>query len=211
MPPVRIVIFAKLPKAGFAKTRLIPALGPCGAARLAERMLRHTVAGALAAGLGPVEVCVTPAPDEPAWRELHLPAGLTWSSQGEGDLGERLSRCARRVLTDGPVLLIGTDCPQLDAPRLRQAAEALTDAGAVMIPATDGGYVLLGVSRFHEALFTGIAWSTATVAAETRSRFRMLEWALHELPAQHDMDEPADLPWLPPGWLDDCGVPGRPV
>lgn len=202
MTPVRIVIFAKLPKAGFAKTRLIPALGADGAARLAARMLRHTVAEALAAGVGPVEICVTPAPDEPAWRAIHLPAGLIWSSQGGGDLGERLSRCARRVLADGPVLLIGTDCPQLDASRLRQAANALTQAGAVMTPATDGGYVLLGISRFHEALFDGIAWSTASVAVETRSRFRVLDWTLRELPACHDIDEPGDLLRLPDGWLD---------
>ncbi|MCY1551679.1 transferase 1, rSAM/selenodomain-associated [compost metagenome] len=65
------------------------------------------------------------------------------------------------------------------------------------MPAFDGGYVLLGLNRFDASLFAGIAWSTATVAQETRRRVEQLGWSLQTLPTLHDIDEPADLRWLP--------------
>lgn len=200
---VRILIFAKLPRAGSVKTRLIPALGADGAARLAQRMLRHTATEALAAALGPVELCVSPSPGDPGWSEQGLPEGLEWSDQGDGDLGERLARAAERSLGRGaPVLLIGTDCPEMDAIHLRAASQTLTLADAVMAPAADGGYVLLGLNRFDASLFRNIAWSTASVAGATLARLRALAWRVELLPVRHDIDEPEDLPRLPPGWLD---------
>ena len=196
--PPRIVIFAKAPVAGLAKTRLIPALGAQGAARLAAALLKHAVAQALASGVGPVELCVTPAPADPLWSGLALQATLTWSDQGDGDLGERMARAAQRVLDAGePVLLMGTDCPDLTAGRIREAAASLTAADAALVPAFDGGYVLLGLNRFDASLFAGIAWSTASVAQVTRARVEQLGWSLRTLPTLHDIDEPADLRWLP--------------
>ena len=196
--PPRIVIFAKAPVAGLAKTRLIPALGAQGAARLAAALLEHAVAQALASGVGPVELCVTPAPADPLWSGLALQATLTWSDQGDGDLGERMARAAQRVLGAGePVLLMGTDCPDLTAGRIREAAASLIAADAALVPAFDGGYVLLGLNHFDASLFAGIAWSTATVAQETRRRVEQLGWSLQNLPTLHDIDEPADLRWLP--------------
>lgn len=110
MKAARIVIIAKAPVTGFCKTRLVPALGAQGAARLAQRMLVHTVQTALAARLGPVELCVTPARQAFDWPGLGLPEGLEWTEQGEGDLGARMGRAAQRVTADGtPILLIGTD------------------------------------------------------------------------------------------------------
>ncbi|HAX20903.1 MAG TPA: glycosyltransferase [Hydrogenophaga sp.] len=196
--PPRIVIFAKAPVAGLAKTRLIPALGAQGAALLATALLDHAVAQALASGVGPVELCVTPAPADPLWSGLALQATLTWSDQGDGDLGERMARAAQRVLDAGePVLLMGTDCPDLTAGRIREAAASLIAADATLVPAFDGGYVLLGLNHFDASLFAGIAWSTATVAQETRRRVEQLGWSLQNLPTLHDIDEPADLRWLP--------------
>ena len=196
--PPRIVIFAKAPVAGLAKTRLIPALGAQGAARLAAALLEHAVAQALASGVGPVELCVTPAPADPLWSGLAPQATLTWSDQGNGDLGERMARAAQRVLDAGePVLLMGTDCPDLTAARIREAAASLIAADAALVPAFDGGYVLLGLNRFDASLFAGIAWSTASVAQVTRARVEQLGWSLRTLPTLHDIDEPADLRWLP--------------
>lgn len=200
---VRILIFAKLPRAGSVKTRLIPALGADGAARLAQRMLQHTVSEALAAGLEAVELCADPPFADPGWPAQGLPEALQWSDQGEGDLGERLARAAARSLDRGEsVLLIGTDCPEIDASRLRAASRALTRADAVMAPASDGGYVLLGLNRFEAALFRNMAWSTASVAGATLARLRALAWNVELLPVRHDIDEPDDLRWLPPGWLE---------
>ena len=209
MSATRIVVFAKAPQPGRVKTRLIPALGAEGAAALAARMLARTLAEAAEASAPPgavasmergeatgasaarpcgVELCASPAPGDPAWRGLTVPAGLRWAAQGEGDLGARMAGAARRVLAGGErVLLIGTDCPALD------------EVEAVIVPSFDGGYVLLGLRRFDPSLFEGIAWSTSTVAAATRARLAALAWPYRELPALHDIDVPADLVHLPSG------------
>jgi rSAM/selenodomain-associated transferase 1 len=201
MSPVRILIFAKAPLAGLAKTRLIPSLGAQGAAELARRMLAHTLEQALSAGVGPVELCVTPSPADPIWQAFSAPAPVTWSDQGEGDLGARMARAARCSDKRGEaVLLIGTDCPALDAAQLRVAAQSLETYDATLIPSADGGYVLLGLKRFHASLFEDIAWSTDAVARETLLRLQQLGWRVNIYPSVHDIDEPADLQWLPRGW-----------
>ncbi len=200
--PVRIVIFAKAPLPGFAKTRLIPALGAQGAADLARRFLMHTLDAALAAQVGAVELCVSPAPANPVWQTLTVPTTVQWTDQGKGDLGERMARAARRTLDAGEsVLLIGTDCPELDATQLQRAADALQRNDATLLPTHDGGYVLLGLNRFHPSLFSGIAWSSDSVAAETLDRLSALDWRVATHPTVHDIDEPGDLKWLPDSWL----------
>ena len=189
----RIVIFAKAPVAGKVKTRLIAVLGEEGAARLAQRMLADTVEQAKKAGLSTPQLCATPHPDDPSWEE-HLPSGLWLTDQGPGDLGQRLAAATRRLIDDGEhILLIGTDCPALDANCLREAAAQLTTHDAVMHPATDGGYVLFGLVRTHPSLFENIAWSTNSVAETTISRIQALGWSLFVGETLSDIDEPADL------------------
>jgi rSAM/selenodomain-associated transferase 1 len=181
------VIFAKQPVAGRVKTRLIPALGAEGAAELARAMLARTVAEALASGLK-VELCGEP--DAATWFEGEVER----TAQGAGGLGERLARAAERVLAGGKgVLLIGADCPELDAARLRVAAEALDEVDAVIHPAADGGYVLLGLRGFHRSVFEGVAWSTDAVCAQTLERVRALGWSVRVLETLRDVDEVADL------------------
>ncbi|WP_294007700.1 TIGR04282 family arsenosugar biosynthesis glycosyltransferase [Sphingomonas sp.] len=189
----RIVILAKAPVPGRVKTRLIPALGGAGAARLAQRMLADTVAHALAAGLATPELCATPHPDDCAWAG-HLPAGVRLADQGPGDLGQRLAAAAKRVIDGGErILLIGTDCPELDGKRLGEAAAHLESHDAMIHPARDGGYVLLGLARTDPSLFGDIAWSTDTVAATTIARIEALGWSLFVGDILSDVDEPADL------------------
>ena len=201
MSGLRIIVFAKAPRPGLAKTRLIPALGAAGAAALAARMLAHTLDQALASGVGVVELCAAPAPGDAMWQGVELPEGLALTAQGEGDLGERMARAGQRAGEAGAgVLLIGTDCPALDAACLRRAASALDEADAVIAPTADGGYALLGLRRFDASLFADIAWSTPTVAAATLARLHALGWSCTRLPLLHDIDEPVDLGHLPPGW-----------
>ncbi|HEY0147960.1 MAG TPA: TIGR04282 family arsenosugar biosynthesis glycosyltransferase [Allosphingosinicella sp.] len=183
----RVVLFAKAPVPGQVKTRLIPALGAEGAAKLAAEMLEHTVTEALASGLA-AELCGEP---DPATWYTGPPLRLT--AQGEGDLGRRLHGAAERVLREEPVLLIGADCPTLNRHRLHAAAEALEQHDAVIHPAEDGGYVLLGLRRFHASLFAGIAWSTDTVAEETLARLAALGWTVDVREKLKDIDTPADL------------------
>lgn len=192
MATTRIVIMAKAPLAGSAKTRLIPLLGPDGAARLAGQMLRQTVCQAQDAALGTPELCASPAPDDAAWHG-HLPAGVRLSDQGDGDPGQRLAAAAERVTAAGErVLLIGTDCPALDAARLRAAAAALDEHDAVLFPASDGGYVLLGLRGSDPALFRDMPWSSSAVAALTRERIAALGWSLFVGDTLADVDEPGD-------------------
>jgi len=197
-----VIVFAKAPRAGFAKTRLIAALGADGAAQLAERLLHDTVEHALEAAIGPVELCVTPDGDHPAF-EAALRQGVTsLGDQGDGDLGERMARAFERVLaTHERALLIGTDAPQLDAPYLRAAVAALDDADAVFGPAADGGYTLVGLKRPRPQLFIGMRWSHDRVMVDTRERLAAAGLRHVELPVLHDVDEPADLIHLPAHWL----------
>lgn len=210
MKPARVVIIAKAPLAGFAKTRLTPALGAEGAARLARRMFERAARTALEARVGAVELCVTPAPDHPVWKTLDLPDGLEWSEQGDGDLGARMARAAARTSAAGQAaLLIGTDCPGLTALHLRMAAEALVDHDAALVPTVDGGYALLGLRRFHPCLFAHMPWSTDAVAFETLCRIGRLGWNVKSARPLHDIDEPEDLAWLPTGWHDNAGPRGE--
>ena len=215
MLKLQFIVFAKAPVAGLAKTRLVPALGPLGAAALAERMLGHAVAACVGAqtklGHCGVEICATPDAQHPAFQRLAeqhtgqktaTAPGLALHTQGEGDLGARMHRAFTRTLAQARgALLIGTDAPALDTAVLLQAAAALDDHDAVFVPALDGGYALVGLRRPAPALFNGMAWSTPLVMADTRDRARQvgLHWA--ELPAVADIDLPADLVHLPPGWL----------
>jgi hypothetical protein len=201
MKLIRIVIFAKAAQPGFAKTRLIPALGEKGAADLAQRMLTHTLSEALAAKIGPVELCVTPSSTNTIWQTLVIPDEVQYSDQGEGDLGERLTRVTQRVIADGEsILLIGTDCLELTSFHLLQAANALRHFDSTLIPVTDGGYALLGLNFFHSSLFESIKWSTNAVFIETMYRLEQLGCSAQSFPSLHDIDEPADLRWLPRTW-----------
>lgn len=197
MTRTRIVIFAKAPVPGRVKTRLIPALGEIGAARLAHKMLLDTVAEAAAANLAIPELCVDPHPLDPPWDGLLPTQHLRVTAQGEGDLGARMARAAKRsILLGENVLLIGTDCPGLDRDRLRAAAMALDAHDAVIHPVEDGGYALLGLRRFDASLFENIAWSTPAVAEATIARIGALGWTLHLGKNLRDIDVPADLAWL---------------
>lgn len=96
--------------------------------------------------------------------------------------------------------MLGTDCPALTASRLREAATALMSADAVMHPANDGGYTLLGLKRLHFRLFEDICWSTEVVARQTLERLQECDMSCRRLEILHDIDEPEDLQFLPRDW-----------
>ncbi len=194
MRPTRIVIFAKAPVPGRVKTRLVPALGEIGAARLAHKMLLATIAEAAAAGLATPELCATPDPSHPDWQPFLPKAAIRYADQGEGTLGERLARASSRVILAGEnILLIGTDCPTLDRRKLSAAAAALLTNDAVIHPAVDGGYALLGLRRFDPSIFEEIAWSGPSVAGSTTARIKALGWCLAIGETLRDIDMPEDL------------------
>ena len=201
MKPTRIIIFAKAPQPGFAKTRLIPALGAERAAELARQILFNTLHEALAADIGPVELCVTPEINQAAWQGIHLPTDIEIFAQGEGDLGARLARASERALENAePVLLIGTDCVEMSSTLLRAAAQALREHDAIIHCTEDGGYALLGLRKYSPFLFSGMPWSTDAVASTTLARIGKLGWSVHVGLMLHDVDEPQDLEYLFDQW-----------
>ena len=209
-PPTTLIVLAKAPQAGLAKTRLIPALGAAGAAALAERLLDDAMDRALAAKLGPVLLCGTPDLLHPAFTRHAARPGVALALQVGVGLGERMHHALLSVLAaplpnqpsaSHQALLIGTDCPALCATLLRQAAATLATTDVVLVPALDGGYALIGMRRPAPSLFSGMVWSTPQVLAHTRQRLAAAGLRHAELPAVPDIDEPADLAHLPAGWL----------
>ena len=197
-----VIVMAKAPAPGFAKTRLISALGALGAAQLATQLLNHAVAQALAATLGPVDLCCAPDPAHPAFAALAFRRGLRLTSQVEGDLGARMGHAFERGLAlSHSVLMIGTDAPAVDAALLQTAAHALMKTDAVFVPALDGGYALIGLRQAAPSLFSNMRWSCASVMADTRIRLQALHMQHVELAAVADIDEPADLIHLPSSHL----------
>jgi rSAM/selenodomain-associated transferase 1 len=190
--PVAVAILAKAPVPGFAKTRLIPELGAHGAAALQEHLIERSVAAACLAAIGPVTLWAAPDPGHPVFHGLATRFALTLARQPEGDLGARM--LTAMTAAEGPVLVIGSDCPALDGAHLRDAAETLRqDAEVVVIPAEDGGYVLIGSRRPQPALFAAMPWSTPAVMAETRRRLAALGLVWREPPTLWDVDVAADL------------------
>lgn len=194
---VQVAVLAKAPIRGLAKTRLIPALGDAGAARLQRALTRGALRCAFDARLGPVTLWCTPNAEHRFFRALRRTAGVRCLVQPSGDLGARMHTAFRLHCVEGPLLLIGTDCPALRPSHLRKAARALLDGeDAVFYPAQDGGYVLVGLRRPQAALFRDMPWSTAEVMAQSRLRARAAGLRLREFEPLWDVDLPGDLPRL---------------
>jgi rSAM/selenodomain-associated transferase 1 len=191
----RLLILARAARPGEAKTRLIPALGAEGAALLHERLTRHCLETLVPSRHWQTELHCEPDIDQPLFRAVAQDFGVERYAQAPGDLGQRmfeaLSGACRRTRF---AVLIGTDCPSLTADDVQSAFDRL-EAGddAVIGPAEDGGYVLIGLRRVDPALFTGIAWGGDEVLEATRKRLRRRGWTWSELEVRWDVDRPADL------------------
>ena len=192
--PVRVLVFAKAPRAGEVKTRLASLLGAEGASALHAHFIECTLALAIDAAIGPVDLYATRR-DDLFLRACAVRFGVRLVEQSQGDLGMRMRDALNEALCSaGAAILIGTDCPALQARHLEAAATALsTDNEAVFVPVEDGGYALIGMARHPPAgFFEGMTWSTAEVMAETRRRLlaNRLKW--RELETLWDVDRPAD-------------------
>ncbi len=194
-PQSRLLVFAKAPVPGQVKTRLIGTLGRRGATGLYRRLLRRTLSMATAARLCPVQLWCAPDSRHGFFGACRREYGVTLHRQRGGDLGARMQQALAVVLRHSScALLIGGDCPSLNEAVLRTALAALTQGrDAVVGPAEDGGYVLIGLRNPCAALFRTIPWGSGTVLAATRRRLRRsaLNWV--ELPPGWDVDRPADV------------------
>ncbi len=193
-PSARILLFAKAPVPGQVKSRLIPAVGEQRAAEIYQALLEQVIETS-AAGIAPIEIWCAPDRKHAVFRQAASHPFITLQTQPAGDLGARMALAARQALTRAEsVLLIGGDCPVLKRKHLLSALEWLAGgADAVLGPAEDGGYVLLGLRRMRRELFCDIPWGTDRVLDMTRQRLTQLGWSWRELEPLWDLDRDADL------------------
>jgi hypothetical protein len=189
-----LIIFTRYPEPGKTKTRMIPYLGAEGAAKLQRQMTEHTL---LTASKLDRDVAI----------EIHFTGGdrslmqdwlgnqLIYQPQTNGDLGDRMQSALASALKRGSdrVVLIGVDCPDLNASILTEAFQMLDRHDLVLGPAVDGGYYLIGLSRLVPELFVGINWGSDRVLAQTKDIANRLQLNTHYLPILNDVDLPEDL------------------
>lgn len=192
--PVQVAVFAKAPIPGYAKTRLIPAAGAAGAARWQRAFTKQAVRTAVDAGVGAVTLWCAPHAHHGLFQALRLHHGVSTLVQADGDLGTKMLTAFRTHCVQGPLILIGTDCPAMTAEHIRQAASVLqAGVDAVFCPAEDGGYALVGLRQAQPSLFEGMAWSTSTVMSDTLARAEAAGLQVRLLETLWDVDEPNDL------------------
>ncbi len=208
-PDSVLLLFAREPVRGQVKTRLQGALGEEGTLRLHEDLIRHSARMVSQSGLCPWRFCVAGDPGHPLF--LSLSDDLPPLRQTGGDLGERMALAVDQALRHSRhVILLGADCASVDAAALGQALAALHEGrNAVLGPAEDGGYVLLGLDDARWLDFTDMPWGTSAVLELTHQRLRQsgADWC--ELPPGWDVDRPADLSKLDrlQYWLGDAPPP----
>lgn len=192
----RLILFARYPVAERVKTRLIPALGPEGAAALHRRLVLRTVRVAeawRASADADLEIRFDGGNEE-AMRHW-LGDGWRYRPQGEGDLGERMTRAFADSFRENyaNTVLIGSDCPALSRESLIAAFAGLSHSRVVLGPATDGGYYLVGMTQSIPELFRGVEWGTETVFKETLRILERLALQPFLLERHDDVDRPEDL------------------
>ncbi len=209
-----LLIFFRFPEAGRVKTRLIPRLGPEGAAALYRRLAEHVLRQARLVSRSRLACAAFVEPPEkleearrwigPEWAER----GWLVLPQGGEDLGRRMAAAFEWAFASGArrAVAIGTDCLDAGAETLDAAFEALSSADAVLGPALDGGYYLLGLARMIPEVFHGIEWSTARVLEATKIRLAAAGASFRELATLRDLDTPEDLDALLPRWGEVLGI-----
>ena len=191
-----LIIFTRYPTPGKVKTRLIPAVGAVGAALRHRRMTIQVIdrSRTLQSDL-PVKIAVHFDGDNYQQMSDWLGTDLSYQSQGEGDVGERMARSfSTSCQHDSSVVLIGTDCPEITTDILSQAFDLLQSGRDLVLgAAVDGGYYLIGMRDYHPELFVDIDWSTDRVLSQTIAIANHLNLSIGYLPTLTDIDRPEDL------------------
>jgi rSAM/selenodomain-associated transferase 1 len=189
-----LLVFARAPEVGQAKTRLIPALGPEGATALHAGLVERTLQTACGHGL-PVQLWCHPDPEHVFFRDCASRFPVSLHAQCSGELGSRMAHAlASALATHELAVLVGTDCPTLGTDDLHQAFAGLRQGADVALgPAVDGGYYLIGLRRPCDEIFSDIDWGSARVLSQTLARLRQLRLRHHLLARRPDLDRPADL------------------
>lgn len=185
----RIAVFAKAPQAGAVKTRLVPKLGAEGAARLHAALVTHSLSTAVSAQPASLQLWCSPDAAHPFFAECSARFGCELRVQQGADLGARM---AHAFEGNTPLVLLGTDCPALTPAHLDRAWRMLADHDAVFVPAEDGGYALVAMSRASASIFDDVAWGSDKVMRQTRERLAAAKLRWTELDTLWDVDRPED-------------------
>ena len=197
-PDTQLLMMAKVPRAGYVKTRMQPQLTPDQSMQLHTALVQQCLQQWYDAQLCELTVWVG---GDPACFQQHFPCWqfLPHHTQPKGDLGQRMLFAIQQSLMASSVnkeIIVGADCPFIDAAYLEQAITALDHHDVVIGPAADGGYVLLAMKTPHVALFKHIEWGSANVFAKTEAQLIAEELSFQVLPTLHDIDYVDDLSLL---------------
>ena len=193
----RLIIFTRYPEPGITKTRMIPALGAVGAAKLQRQMTEHTLAQAqLLQSSCDVSIEVRFAGGDKQLMQAWLGNDIECITQGEGDLGQKMANSLISAFQNQTklVVIIGSDCPGLTPLLIAKAFQQLHLGNDLVLgSAIDGGYYLIGINRFIPQLFAGISWGSDRVFSQTVAIAKSLNLATAYLPPLADIDRPEDL------------------
>ena len=191
-----LVILTRYPEPHKTKTRLIPALGPEGAARLQREMTLHTIDNAREfAHRSCAAVEVRFEGGDAKKMQTCFGNSVLYRPQGPGDLGCRLQRAFAEASSGGAnrIIVIGADCPEITPALIAEAHECLATHDLVLGPARDGGYYLIGLRKPAPQLFQDIPWGSERVLDETVRRASELSMTVSLLKTLSDVDRPEDL------------------
>ena len=193
-PDSRLLLLTKAPDPGKVKTRLADFLGADAAADLYENLVHDCLEMCMSADLCPVEIWCSPSTGHDFFQHCRERYHTSLQQQGQGDIGQRMSHAIMSALHHAEhVVLIGADCPALNAEDLEMAFRVLQQGTDVVLgPAEDGGYYLIGMSSHHRCLFENIPWSTHKVLAATEKHLQEQGLSWYLLPVHRDIDTAED-------------------
>ena len=190
----KLLVFTKEPILGEVKTRLQPTYSTEQSLKLHKKLVIDTLTSVCNASVMDVELCCTPHRNSLFFLKCENDFSVMLSDQQGSDLGERMAFAMSVALQIyEKVIIVGTDCPDINQEYINDAILALDDVDAVIGPASDGGYVLLGLRKFSPDLFNNIDWSSDKVLSQTQKVLNDLSWSYKELGIMHDLDRPEDL------------------
>ncbi len=200
----RVILFTRYPCPGRCKTRLIPTLGPEGAARIYQQLVTHTLKTLtdFISWQNSTELVISHDGGSRRQMETWLGTQFRYQEQHGQDLGQRMADALFHGLNNAQnCILIGSDCPDITASILADALQALQQEDMVLGPAHDGGYYLIGMAApvapsVCSRIFKKISWGSDTVFAETLTRACKLDLSSHILKTLHDIDTVEDLKYF---------------
>jgi len=190
----KLLVFTKAPVIGEVKTRLQPDYSLEQSLNIHKKLVINTLTSVSNLAEIDIELCCTPHRQYMFFLDCEKRFSIQLNDQLGDDLGERMAFAFSSTLQlYEKVIIIGTDCPEINEQYIIDALAALDDFDSVIGPAEDGGYVLLGLKSFASGLFSETSWGSDIVFKQTKKVLSDLSWSCHELAMMHDLDRPEDL------------------